>query len=49
MQNTTSAGLSLGAVIAAVISWSVNKSIFWCIVHGMFGWFYVIYYALVLQ
>jgi hypothetical protein len=36
----------LGQIVAAVISWSVNKSILWCILHAMFGWFYVIYYAL---
>jgi hypothetical protein len=27
------------------ISWSLNKSIIWAIVHGFFGWFYVIYHA----
>ena len=36
----------LGTVIAVVISWSVNHSIGWVILHGIFGWFYVIYYAL---
>lgn len=39
------AGIGLGAAIAVAISWSVNKSIFWAIVHGIFSWFYVIYYA----
>jgi len=38
-------GLTLGSVIAVVISWSINHSIWWCILHGIFGWFYVIYYA----
>jgi hypothetical protein len=40
-------GLGLGGAIAVAISWSVNKSILWCILHGIFGWFYVIYYAIV--
>ncbi len=40
------AGVSLGAVIAVVISWSTNKSIFYCILHAVLGWFYVIYYWL---
>ncbi len=42
----TSAGIGLGSAIAVAISWSLNKSILWAIVHGFFGWFYVIYYAL---
>lgn len=43
----TSSGITLGAVIAAVISWTVNKSVFWCIIHGLLGWIYVIYYVIV--
>ena len=35
-----------GSIIAATISWSVNHSILWCIAHSVFGWGYVIYYAL---
>jgi len=27
-------------------SWSVNHSTLWAILHGLFGWFYVIYYAI---
>jgi hypothetical protein len=41
-----SSGIGLGAAIAVTISWSVNQSILWCILHGIFGWAYVIYYAL---
>jgi hypothetical protein len=36
-------GIGLGTVIAVVISWSRNKSILWAIIHGILGWFYVIY------
>ena len=32
---------TLGAII---LSWSVNHSIFWCIVHAICGWFYVLYW-----
>jgi hypothetical protein len=39
-------GINLGNALAVVISWSVNKSILWGLVHGLFGWFYVIYYFL---
>jgi hypothetical protein len=40
------AGASLGTVLAVTISWSVNHSILWAIVHGILSWVYVIYYAL---
>ena len=39
------AGIGLGSAIAVAISWSLNKSILWAIVHGVLSWFYVIYYA----
>lgn len=39
-------GISLGSAIAVTISWSVNKSILWAILHGIFSWLYVLYYAL---
>ena len=39
-------GVGFGSALAIAISWSIHKSIFWAIIHGIFGWFYVIYYAL---
>jgi hypothetical protein len=42
----TSTGISLGSAIAVTVSWSLHHSLIWAIVHGVFGWFYVIYYAL---
>ncbi len=39
-------GISFGSALAIAISWSVNHSILWAIVHGIFSWLYVIYYAL---
>ncbi|AAU04066.1 hypothetical protein RT0601 [Rickettsia typhi str. Wilmington] len=39
-------GLSLGTILAIVISFNVNKSILWAIIHGFCGWFYVVYYLL---
>ena len=41
-------GIGLGSVIAVAISWSLNKSILWAIIHGLLGWLYVVYYALIL-
>ena len=40
------AGIGLGSAIAVAVSWSINKSLVWAIVHGVLGWLYVIYYAL---
>ena len=40
-------GISFGAALAIAISWSANQSILWAVIHGIFSWFYVIYYALV--
>lgn len=42
----TQAGIGLGSAIAVAISWSLHKSIIWAAIHGFFGWFYVVYYAL---
>jgi len=40
------AGVGFGTALAIAISWSANKSIIWAIIHGLFSWFYVIYYAI---
>jgi hypothetical protein len=42
----TRAGASFGSALAIVISWSVNHSILWAIVHGLLSWLYVVYFAL---
>lgn len=39
------AGIGLGSALAVAISWSLHKSLFWAILHGVLSWFYVIYYA----
>lgn len=44
--STASSGIGLGTVVAVALSWSANHSILWAVIHGIFGWFYVIYYAL---
>lgn len=41
----TQTGIGLGSVIAVVTSWDRNRSILWAILHGIFGWLYVIYFA----
>jgi hypothetical protein len=39
------AGIGFGSALAIAISWSVNHSILWAIIQGIFSWAYVIYYA----
>jgi hypothetical protein len=41
-----SEGIGFGACLAMVISYAKWHSILWAILHGIFGWFYVIYYAI---
>jgi hypothetical protein len=46
--NGRSAGVGVwgfGSMLSITLSWSVHHSIFWMIVHGIFSWFYVAYYA----
>lgn len=40
-------GFSIGWIIAAVLSYSMFKSVGWAIVAAIFGWLYVIYYLIV--
>ena len=38
--------LWLGAVLAALLSWTANASIVWAVMHAVLGWIYVIYWVL---
>jgi len=40
-------GITFGSALAIAISWSQNQSILWAILHGLFSWLYVIYYAII--
>ena len=42
-----SSGMTLGSALAVVLSFHSHESILWAILHGIFGWFYVLYYAIV--
>ena len=41
-----STGISMGTALAMILSYSANTSIIWAIIHGVFSWLYVIYFAL---
>jgi hypothetical protein len=46
-QNTQSQNsgctISLGGIVAALMSWKLNASVLWCIFHLFCGWAYVLY------
>ena len=35
---------SIGAVLAALLSWKINQNIWWALLHAALSWFYVIYH-----
>jgi hypothetical protein len=39
-------GIGIGSALAVVCSWQRSRSILWAILAGIFGWFYVVYFAL---
>jgi hypothetical protein len=39
-------GVGFGSALAITISYTENHSILWAIIHGLFGWLYVVYFAL---
>ena len=36
-------GIGFGSALAMVISFTLNRSIFWAIIHGLLGWIYVVF------
>jgi hypothetical protein len=39
-------GVGFGSALAIAISYNANHSIIWAIIDGIFGWLYVIFFAL---
>gem|GEM_PF-488081 len=48
-KNSIGAGIGIGNIIAIVVSWSVNHSILWALIHGILGWLYIVYYVLIVR
>jgi len=46
MNDTSTIGISMGTALAMILSYSANHSILWAILHGIFSWVYVIYFAI---
>jgi hypothetical protein len=40
------AGIGFGSALAMILSFQLNHSILWAILHGVCSWFYVLYRAL---
>ncbi|WP_170300325.1 hypothetical protein [Solidesulfovibrio aerotolerans] len=36
-------GVGFGSALAMAVSFTLNKSIAWAIIHGILGWIYVFY------
>lgn len=43
---TIDKGISFGACLAMIISYTTWHSILWAIIHGILGWIYIIYYII---
>lgn len=46
IQSGVKTGITFGSCLAMIISYTQWHSIFWAIIHGLFSWFYVIYYII---
>ena len=46
VQSGAKTGIGFGAVLAMIISYAKWHSIGWALVHGVFNWFYVIYFII---
>jgi hypothetical protein len=38
-------GITFGTALAMAISFNVNHSVLWAMIHGLLSWIYVIYYV----
>jgi hypothetical protein len=45
-RSSAAGGITLGGLLAVILSWTVNHSVVWCILHFLCGWFYVIYWLI---
>ena len=42
-KSVVKSGIGFGSALAIVISFTINRSIFWAIIHGLLGWIYVVF------
>lgn len=41
--NAATAGITMGSALAMILSFQLNHSVLWAIIHGVCSWFYVVY------
>jgi len=46
VSGTGAVGVGFGCVLAITMSWTAHHAIFWACIHGLLGWFYVVYYLI---
>lgn len=46
IHKTVKSGVSFGAALAMVISYTTWNSVGWAIFHGILGWVYVVYFVI---
>ena len=39
-------GITFGTALAMAISFHVNQSVLWAMIHGLLSWLYVIYFVI---
>jgi hypothetical protein len=39
-------GITFGTALAMAISFNVNQSVLWAMIHGLLSWIYVIYFVI---
>jgi hypothetical protein len=39
-------GIGFGSALAIAISYTAHQSVLWAIIHGLFGWLYILYFLL---
>lgn len=44
--NSGHCAVGMGVVFASVISWGLNHSFWWMLLHALLGWIYIAYWAI---
>ena len=45
-QEVVKTGITFGTALAMAISFNVNQSVLWAMIHGVLSWLYVIYFVI---
>jgi len=48
-KEVTKWGAGIGTILSAIISYDLYHNVFWAFLNGLCGWFYVLYFLLVLN